>query len=239
MRTGRGLALPQCLTIIAVAWSFIDQASSFPLFAPASPFLVTARTNCGNTRLGMATETASESVTVVDRQEKILELLSACRQVGQIGSSATQEERDMLEAKSKAVASLSDPQPARVPLTGLHNLVYSAAPGGSSGKLLGPIYGKVTQEFVDNETFINAVELGPLKLSLRASRQVKSDRVIAVKFHQLSISLFGNTVTKKELSGGGAWKYLFSGEVQGPDGERKLVRIMEIPSLFVVEQPLP
>jgi len=129
---------------------------------------------------------------------------------------------------------------ARIPLEGIHSLVYSAAPGGSSGKLFGPVYGKVQQEFVDQEIFINSVQLGPLKIALQAKRKIMNDTSIKVTFLKSSVSVFGNNVVEKELAetSGGVWKYLFCDTITDVDGTKKLLRIMETPSLFVIEQPL-
>ncbi len=97
----------------------------------------------------------------------------------------------------------------------------------------------MTQEFVDEETFINAVQLGPFKIALRASREIKSDTVIKVSFHQTTVSLFDIPIVNKDIAGGGAWKMMFCGVVTDATSDRKtLVRIMETPSLFVIEQPI-
>jgi hypothetical protein len=114
-----------------------------------------------------------------DRNEKVLDLLSKAKQVGQVGTMATEEERSSMKNLAEAVEKSSDVKPARYPLEGIHNLVYSAAPGGSSGKL-GPVVGKVTQVFEDDEIFYNRVQLGPLMISLKAKREIKSNTAIKV-----------------------------------------------------------
>ena len=173
------------------------------------------------------------------RDEKILTFVEKARAAGPVGRDCPQEEQEALVSIARnELARLSDPRPARIPLSGLHKLVYSAAPGGSSGKV-GPFVGKVTQEFVDDVTFINSVSLGPLKISLRAEREVKSDTAIKVSFRETTVTLFGNQITSKTIeNSGGVWKYLFSGVVTSPSGQRKIIRIMETPSLFVLEQDL-
>jgi len=165
-------------------------------------------------------------------EDKVRELIVECRKVGQVGSLASKEKQENLVSLAKPLEQYSVKNPAKYPLSGIHDLIYSAAPGGSSGKV-GPFVGKVTQNFIDEETFINAVEFGPLKIALRANREVKSDKVIKVTFEETTISAFGQKVKQFETSGGGSWKYIFCGEVDG-----KLVRVMETPSLFVLEQPL-
>ena len=108
--------------------------------------------------------------------EAVLSLLRQARVLGPVGTFRSSEEQKALLEQALALKPLSDSKPSRTPLEGIHDLVYSAAPGGSSGKLFGPIYGKVTQEFPDEIRFINSVQLGPVKLGLRAERQVKDDQ---------------------------------------------------------------
>jgi hypothetical protein len=184
------------------------------------------------------------SAPKIDRNEKVLELLSLAKQVGQVGSMATEEERSSMKNLAKALEKTSDPKPARYPLEGsssgnTHNLIYSAAPGGSSGKL-GPFVGKVTQVFEDDEIFYNRVQLGPLMISLKAKREIKSDTAIKVTFWQTTISVFGQKLVQKELPGtsGGVWKVKFVGKIKDANGDEKLIRVMETPSLFVLEQAL-
>mmetsp|Transcript_15323 Transcript_15323/g.21350 ORF Transcript_15323/g.21350 Transcript_15323/m.21350 type:complete len:211 (+) Transcript_15323:262-894(+) len=177
---------------------------------------------------GVGTKVDNSAVT----EDKVRELIEECRKVGQVGSLASEENREKLVSLSAPLEQYSMKNPAKYPLSGIHDLIYSAAPGGSSGKV-GPFVGKVTQNFVDDKTFINAVEFGPVQIALRANREVKSDKVIKVTFEESTISVFGQKVKQFEVSGGGSWKYIFCGEVDG-----KLVRVMETPSLFVLEQPL-
>ena len=176
----------------------------------------------------------------VSNDQAVEDLLSVARKVGPVGSLASEEERGQVMELAKSLLSVKgDSSPAKAPLRGVHDLVYSAAPGGSSGRLFGPVYGKVTQEFLDdNETFINAVKIGPIEISLQAQRIVKDDRTNVVKFRKSRVKVFGNTVVEKDISGGGTWKYLYMGKVKGEDGKLRLVRVMETPSLFVIEQPL-
>ena len=175
--------------------------------------------------------------TTVDRDVQIQQLLQRARELGPIGKDRTPEEQNELLELAQAAVPLSDPAPARQTLEGLHTLQYSAAQGSSSGKI-GPFVGPVTQQFVDDEFFRNTVDFGPVQISLLASREVKSDRDIKVTFLKSTVSLFGNKVTEKELERGrgGVWKYLFYGEITDVDGKRKLVRAMETPSLFILEQ---
>mmetsp|Transcript_15011 Transcript_15011/g.28448 ORF Transcript_15011/g.28448 Transcript_15011/m.28448 type:complete len:223 (+) Transcript_15011:47-715(+) len=173
------------------------------------------------------------------RDEKVMDFVERARSLGPVGTDRTKEERGELASTAKMqIAKLSDKKPARASLSGLHKLVYSASPGGSSGKI-GPLTGKVTQEFVDDTIFINAVELGPLKIALRAEREIKSDTTIKVTFRETTVTLFGIKVTSKTIeNSGGVWKYLFSGVIETSSGKRKLIRIIETPSLFVLESEI-
>jgi hypothetical protein len=174
-----------------------------------------------------------------NRNENVLELLSQAKQIGQVGSMASEEERSSMTNLAQAVEKSSDLKPARYPLEGIHNLVYSAAPGGSSGKV-GPAVGKVTQVFEDDEIFYNNVQLGPLMISLKAKREIKSNTAIKVTFLQMTFTVFGQKVMQQELptTSGGVWKVKFVGKIKDENGKEKLVRVMETPSLFVLEQAL-
>ncbi|CAE8621413.1 unnamed protein product [Polarella glacialis] len=90
-----------------------------------------------------------------------------------------------------------------MPLKGVWELLYSTAPGGSNGKV-GPFIGSVTQTFVDDLRFVNAVELfGALKVSLEAEREVLDDsRIQAAKntLMQQTSSIANNNIhlTKRQ-----------------------------------------
>jgi hypothetical protein len=178
--------------------------------------------------------------SALDRDAKVKQVLKFAREIGPIGSLASEEDQQKLVSMSKELVEYSDPNPSRIPLYGVHKLVYSASEGASSGRLgPTPFHGNVKQEFRDdNVTFINSVSFGPLEASLRATRTIKNDSTNLVKFHQTTIKVFGRTLLDKEIKGGGFWKYLFVGKILDDDGTEKFVRIMETPSLFVLEQPL-
>ncbi|CAB9500402.1 expressed unknown protein [Seminavis robusta] len=186
-------------------------------------------------KIGSLKSTATEVDSAVE------DLLSFARKVGPVGSLATEEEQTkVVELATKLAEKRGISAPAKASLRGIHDLVYSAAPGGSSGRLFGPVYGKVTQDFLEDDvTFINAVKIGPVEISLQAEKIVKNDTTNIVKFKKSQVKAFGKTVVEKDINGGGVWKYLFMGEVQDADGNKKLLRVMETPSLFVIEQPIP
>jgi hypothetical protein len=99
----------------------------------------------------------------------------------------------------------------------------------------------VTQTFWDDdETYINTVQAGPLEISFRAEKKTKDDWTNVVFFRRSTFKLFGQTIVEKDINlKGGQWKYLFSGKVRDSDGLTKIIRVMETPSLFVLEQPVP
>jgi hypothetical protein len=172
--------------------------------------------------------------TTLEKNDKIFALMEVAKSVGQVGSIASQEDQLRMETAVRALIPLSDSKkPARYPLAGVHSLVYSSAPGASSGKV-GPFVGKVSQYFEDDEVFYNRVEFGPLQISLRAKRELKNDDTIKVSFLQTSFNLFGKTIKTSPVGGGGVWKVKFAGTYIDLDGNEKLMRIMYTPSLFIL-----
>jgi hypothetical protein len=104
---------------------------------------------------------ASKSAIITERDEQVQELLRVARDIGQVGADASEADQEKVTALAKKFASLSDDAPARRPLQGVHNLVYSASKGGNSGKI-GPFVGKVTQTFAEDGFFYNKAQFGPL-----------------------------------------------------------------------------
>lgn len=164
------------------------------------------------------------------------ELIDKAVAVGQIGAKASEEDQTEIASLSAKLASYSrgNGDYARLELSGVHELVYSTSPGGSSGAI-GPFVGKVTQTFVDDEKFINSVELGPVRIELNAVRSVLDGLRIRVKFEETIIKLFGLEVSRSPSKGQGLWKTLYAGEVQR-NGDRRLLRVMETPSLFIIQK---
>lgn len=144
----------------------------------------------------------SKEAIAAQRTEKIQDLMSEITKVGQVGSLASEEQRTRLEELAAAVVPLSDRSPASYPLEGVHDLVYSAAPGGSSGQLYGKVVGKVSQLFETEEIFYNRVQLGPLQIALKAKREIKNGSAIKVSFLETKVSLFGQKLVEKEVGGG-------------------------------------
>ena len=119
---------------------------------------------------------------------------------------------------------------------------YSASPGGSSGAI-GPFVGRVTQSFLDEEKFINRVELlnGAFKIELNAERKVLDDTRIRVMFKETVVSLFGKELIRKNVKGQGVWKCEFAGTVNlelNGNSETVFLRVLKTPSTFVIAQKL-
>jgi hypothetical protein len=206
---------------------------SFPCFVSKRPIFSGAKGRGAE----LFSSSTSSSAIVTKRDEQVQELLRVARDIGQVGADSSEADQERVASLARKLVPLTDDSPARRPLQGVHNLVYSASKGGSSGKI-GPFVGKVTQEFGEDGIFYNKAQFGPLEVSLRAECTVKSDTVCAVSFKETTFRLFGATLKQSEVSGGGTWKYLFVGEIVDKDGNKKLVRVMETPSLFIIEQPL-
>ena len=146
---------------------------------------------------------ASAPYNAAERNDKILKVLGTAGDVGQVGSLASEEEQLLMEEVVRGVDHLSEPKPARFALTGEHKLIYSAAKGASSGRVFGNVVGKVSQVFEDDEIFYNRVNFGPLQIALRAKREIMNDSTIKVSFLETSFNLFGRTLKKADVGGGG------------------------------------
>lgn len=155
------------------------------------------------------------------------DLLTLCKQTPNNGVGAASGRVADVERAATALERLCPPSPTSLKLTGVWDLLYSTAPGGSNGKV-GPFIGKVTQEFVDEINFINAVELfGAFKLSLYAKRKVIDGRRIQVTFEQTGVQLFGVEVFRKDINGSGVWSQRYVDDS---------LRVMNTPSLFVLQR---
>jgi len=151
-----------------------------------------------------ALQVVSEPDSVAEqRNDKVMKVLTTAGIVGQVGSLASEADQELMEEIAMDAVPLSDAKPARIPLTGEHRLLYSAAKGASSGRVFGNVVGKVSQLFEDDEIFYNRVTFGPLQIALRAKREIKSDTNIKVSFLETSFKLFGRTIKKAETGGGG------------------------------------
>ncbi len=211
--------------------------SGFTGFSPAS-LTTNSRSQvllCAEQSAVSAADTNTE--TTLDSNNIASKLLATCAEYGQVGSKLTEEERTIIDDTAASLNPSSSPSPAKIELSGKHELIYSASPSASSGAL-GPLTGKVTQSFLDETRFINRVEFfaGAFKIELYAERKVLDDTRIRVKFKETVISLLGQEVKRFEAKGSGIWDYVFAGPVTTPSGEKMLLRVMKTPSTFVIVQ---
>ena len=233
MRFALFVATMRFALFVATISTFISPALPFSL-SPADKN--TARN--GSHLLWSVTASTQDAGVTISARDKIAErLLVAVAEAGQVGSKATEAQIDSVKALADELTSYSERNPSRVPLVGVHSLLYSMSPGGSSGAL-GPFIGRVTQTFPDDKRFINAVRLGPLQIKLHAEREEIDGQRIRVKFLETSVEIFGAEVVRKETKGAGIWKNTFVGYIRGKDNSEKLLRVMETPSLFIIEQPM-
>lgn len=175
-----------------------------------------------------------------ERSDLLQKVLSLSRWIGPVGAFSREEDQTKLLEMARQLPQYSDTEPARYPLRGVFDLVYSSNPGPPSGRLVGPFYGKVTQTFLDdNEAYINTIQAGPLEFSFQAEKKIKDDWTDLVSFRHKTVKIFGQSIQKEDVDLEGVWKYLFLGTVQDSDGRTKLVRVMETPSLLVLEQLVP
>ena len=154
-------------------------------------------------------------------------LVTLCREAPKNGVGAPEETQQAVGAAAAFLGRSCPPKPARRELRGIYDLLYCTAPGGSSGKV-GPFVGHVTQNFLDETRFINAVELFDIiKISLFAEREVMDDTKIRVKFKQTGVEIFGVELFRKDVTGSGVWRQVYVDED---------LRVMETPSLFVLQK---
>lgn len=143
------------------------------------------------------------------------------------GVGASQTLQEEIEAMAMELQKSCPSAPARMPLSGVWDLLYCTAQGASSGKL-GPLVGNVTQTFVDDVKFVNAVEfLGVLKVALQAEREVIDENSIRVSFKKTVFSILGQEVFSTPSTGSGVWEQRYV------DSD---LRIMNTPSVFVLRR---
>ena len=237
-----GFCIPTATRQKSSTVRFSNDLSLLSLSAQSAPILGTS-----NERNDL-----TSNISLFD--DTIQEILDAARRLGPVGvrnNAQDQEYIQQLVTKLKQQLerdrdTAGNNNYTDVPLVGIHDLIYSAAKGGSSGKIGPCFHGKVTQTFVNETAFMNAVDFGPLNIALTATRHVKDSTTFVVKFQTTTISLFGIPLIEKSIRGtGGVWKLLYTGIVHDQninmnDGKKKriLLRIMETPSLFIIEQDL-
>ena len=182
-------------------------------------------------RLARPLQRARTSPTVAS----VASLVSLAQSAGPVGVDAPADEAAAVEAAAAALEGSGPREPARVPLAGTYELLFSMSKGGSSGKL-GPLKGPVSQIIVDDVQFINQVSLlgGALVVQLHATREVLDAKRIRVSFVETVFKLFGKEVVRRPTTGSGVWNNVYV-EV-GADGSSAGLRVMRTPSLFVLRQ---
>lgn len=141
---------------------------------------------------------------------------------------------EVAEAVAALAAVSPDPRPSRADLRGSSwALLYTDSKGSSSGRL-GPLVGRVTQEFApDGPAYTNVVSLGPLSARLEASFAAAGDRALAVQFESIGLRLGGLQLLQKPFPAPkprGTWELLFS------DGQWRVLRIAETGNVFILER---
>ena len=244
--------------LVAICAAFIHLALGYPIalaFAPPSRGIERRRV----TPLSQAVESPTNFLSGIikkfnvgnvisigngdsARDDLANKLITRCKELGQVGSKLSEDEQSSIDDFANMLSAFSDGSPAKFDLEGDHNLIYSASPGGSSGAI-GPFVGRVTQSFLDEEKFINRVELlnGAFKIELNAERTVLDDTRIRVMFKETVVSVFGKELIRKDVKGQGVWKCEFAGtvnlEINGKS-EAVFLRVLKTPSTFVIAQKL-
>ena len=137
-------AMRRWMGLFVVSSCAID-GLSFPL-NPLSTQRVFLQNNCL-----FSTSNRNNNEFTFQRNQLASDLLKAAREIGQVGKSASTKDRQRLDELAQELRPFSDPQPARNPLCGTHQLVYSGSDSGPTAGLIGPFVGRVTQVFW-NET---------------------------------------------------------------------------------------
>lgn len=119
---------------------------------------------------------------------------------------------------SKEIASIAEElesvNPSGKPATsnlldGKWQLVYTTTRGGSAGEL-GPFVGDVFQEIdVDAGSYVNVLELLPLKATLGADWDVLGPDMWTVNFRNIAFSLAGFNLSQKTLEQTGTWRMTY------------------------------
>ena len=187
--------------------------------------------NLGKSFLTPSRSSSSGSVEL----EAVLKLVEEARRMGPVANGCSDEEKTNIlqQARSLLDGSYSTP-PAHVNLTGVHERLYSTSPGKKRGR--------IQQRFLNATYLENTVGFGPFQAVATATVTPINDTTSNIEFHNLSYRLCGFNFPwgQKSFNGyKGTWKFLYVGVIIDPiDGKRKLLRVMETPSLFMLLQDL-
>lgn len=175
-------------------------------------------------------------------------LLDALRKSGPVGVLADPQLAQMVDDQATQLAKDVPPTyaPAKIPLKGTYQMLFSASKGGSNGKV-GPFVGNVTQIILDDKQFLNQVTLfgGLVAVSLRAEREILDDTRIRVSFRETIFKVFGREVKRQPTKGEGVVSARPAGDVgrvgsdsrtpQAADTSFRRQRLIPIPPLGAVE----
>ena len=186
------------------------------------------------------------AVLLAPTVEKLLSVSSSTQDVAALkaeldAAAGTRNGTDRSAAQKEALSALVDRlaavnptrEPARIDLRDSSwELVYTDSSGNSSGKL-GPLVGKVTQEFDGAAGYANVVTLGPLEVRLVASYTVKDSRALVVQFESIGVSVAGFQLLSKPFptpKPRGNWAMLFA------DTDTRILRVPETGNVFVLRR---
>jgi len=167
--------------------------------------------------------------TTINADPSVLQLVAEARRLGPVANDRSDDEKNIFLSQAKSLKSFSEPKPAHINFCGVHERLYSVSPGKKRGK--------IRQVFLDSSTLINSVRFGPFQVSVTAELKPIDDWSSKIQFQRMAYTLFGIPLYRKQVdtnSPGGTWKYLYVGEFVDTDEKRKLLRVMETPSLFLL-----
>lgn len=172
-----------------------------------------------------------------ERNAAILALVDEARRIGPVANDQPDDTKATFLDRARRLQPLSDPRPAKIDFTGVHDRLYSTTAGKK--------YGRIQQTFVDATRLVNSVTLlgGAVQISIGARYEAQDDTTGVITYDdEQCIALFGRTVYMKKQTSmstdgvGYPWNFLFVGTFVDHDGKRKRLRIMETPSPFLLLQ---
>ena len=186
------------------------------------------------------------AVLLAPTVEKLVAVSSSTEDVAALkaeldAAAGTRNGTDRSAAQKEALSALVDRlaavnptrEPAKIDLRDSSwELIYTDSSGNSSGKL-GPLVGKVTQEFDGAAGYANVVTLGPLEVRLVASYTVRDTRALVVQFESIGVSVAGIQLLSKPFpvpKPRGNWAMLFA------DTDTRVLRVPETGNVFVLRR---
>jgi len=184
-------------------------------------------------------------------QQLVESLLQKISQAGTDGTKIPQNQREDINQIVEQIENLmandtksSTLNMTTVPLDGTHELLYTDTP--NTPQYIGPIKGRTTQKFINETTFQNILQAGPLQIKLTAERTIMDDSRIKLFFKGFDVIIFGAKVLQKKIDAKGVWKMVFVGEVENkydisktkPKESKILLRVMKTPNLYILAKYL-